>query len=114
MNFNTRLKSLINEKGCTQLELAKYVGVKPNTVSDWINKGTSPKISHIYKIQEFFNVTFEYLFTGANVSTMDYLNEDDRELLMYFNELSIRDKHKELGRLQMLVESSNTVEKNVI
>lgn len=114
MNFNTRLKCLIAEKRCTQLELATYVGVKPNTVSDWINKGTSPKIHHLYKIQEFFGVSFEYLFTGNNYPTTDCLDEDERELLTYFNKLSARDKHKELGRLQMLTENSDNMEKNAI
>lgn len=64
MNFRQRIADLLVEKKRTQADLARYVGVKPNTVSDWINKGTSPKIEHIYLIAEFFSVSFDYLFDG--------------------------------------------------
>lgn len=64
--FGVRLRELIIDRGCTQLDLAKFVGVKPNTVSDWIRKGNSPKIKHIEKIVEYFGISFDYLFTGYN------------------------------------------------
>lgn len=116
MQFKERLKSLILEKGCTQLALAKFLGVKPNTVSDWINKGTSPKVEHLYRIADFFGVSFDYIFTGKNSSnTMlnaEYSN-DEKELISYFRRLSNKEKYMELGRLQTLVEKYE-MEKNVV
>jgi len=66
VNFNQRIANLLKEKKCSQSDLAKFVGVKPNTVSDWINKETSPKIEHIYKIAQYFNVSTDYLFYGKD------------------------------------------------
>ncbi len=66
MNFNQRIANLLKEKKCSQSDLAKFVGVKPNTVSDWINKETSPKIEHICKIAQYFNVSTDYLFYGKD------------------------------------------------
>ena len=113
MQFKEKLQELFNQKGCTQVALAKYVGVKPNTVSDWLNKGTSPKINHLYKIVEFFDVSFDYLFSNET-TTQITLSHDEKELLSYFRKLPSREKLMELGRLQMLSEHFNSSEKNVI
>ena len=76
MNFNQRIAYLLGEKKCSQADLAKSVGVKPNTVSDWINKGTSPKIEHIYKIANYFNVSFDYLFSySVRAYSLSLLNK---------------------------------------
>lgn len=64
--FSNKLKELLIIQQKKQNELAEFVGVKPNTVSDWINKGTSPKIDHLIKIKEYFNTTFDYLLLGEN------------------------------------------------
>jgi len=66
VRFQQILTDLLVEKHHTQAELARFVGVKPNTVSDWIKKGTSPKIEHIYMIAQFFCVSFDYLFMGQD------------------------------------------------
>ena len=69
MNFNQILTELLVQTKQSQADLARFVGVKPNTVSDWINKGTSPKIEHLYRIADFFSVSFDYLFKGEEIST---------------------------------------------
>lgn len=111
MKFNERLKFLINRKGCTQLELAKFVGVKPNTVSDWIKKGTSPKIEHIYKIAEFFKISFDELFIGRVAS--ESFSNDELDLITLFRNLPQKEQFRELGRLEILA-GEYKQEKNVI
>lgn len=69
MNFSQILTELLVQTKQSQADLARFVGVKPNTVSDWINKGTSPKIEHLYRIADFFSVSFDYLFKGEEIST---------------------------------------------
>lgn len=56
MNFSQRIADLLVETKHNQAELARFVGVKANTVSDWINKGTSPEIEHLYRIADFFHI----------------------------------------------------------
>lgn len=55
---------LLDKQGKKQGELAIFAGVKPNTVSDWINKGNSPKVEHLCRIAEFFDVSLDFLITG--------------------------------------------------
>lgn len=118
MNFKERLKSLISKKGCTQKSLADYVGVKPNTVSDWVNKGTSPKIEHIYLIAQFFEVSFNYLFAGKesiiNDNCLEVISNVELEMISYFRKLPQKEQYIELGRLQTISEKFDMMEKNVI
>lgn len=102
MNFIQQLKRLLEQNNHSQAELARYVGVKNNTVSDWINKGTSPKIEHLYRIAEFFNVSHDVLMTGENKNNP--LPDDELELLTYYKELPEREQMKLIGRASALAE----------
>lgn len=62
--FVNNLKELLKAQSKKQGDLAQFVGVKPNTVSDWINKGNSPKIEHLCRIAEYFSVSLDFLLTG--------------------------------------------------
>ena len=91
--LHDNIRALLAQQNRTQLELATYVGVKPNTVSDWLNKGNSPKVEHIYRIADFFKVSFDYLFRG-NVALLNFANgdSDSLELLTVFQQLDSRGK----------------------
>lgn len=101
MEFKHILKGLIVEKGCTQRELAEYVGVKPNTVCDWIRKGTSPKVEHIKRIATFFDISYDYLFTG-NFDDVSRLSNDEKAMLKLYRKLSKDERLKQIGRLETL------------
>ena len=93
--FQQTLKELIKSRDITQKELAEFLGVKQNTVSDWINRGTSPKIEHIYRIADFFSVSFDFLFLNNNSSMLidakdiikDRLETDERNIIDAYREL---------------------------
>ena len=87
MDFKQRLSDLLVQNNHSQAELARFVGVKNNTVNDWINKGTSPKIENLYRIAEFFDISFDNLFTNAETSS-NSLSEDEVELLKYYSPVS--------------------------
>lgn len=93
--FQQTLKELIKSRGITQKELAEFLGVKQNTVSDWINRGTSPKIEHIYRIADYFSVSFDFLFTNDSLPIIvdakeiikDRLETDERNIIDTYREL---------------------------
>lgn len=103
MEFKHVLKKLIVEKGCPQYELAKYVGVKPNTVCDWIKKGTSPKVPHLKKMAEFFNISLDYLITGDNYKNYT-LSENEKDMLNLYRKLPQDEQLKQIGRLETLID----------
>lgn len=101
MNFSQRIAALLVETNHSQAELSRYIGVKANTVSDWINKGTSPKIEHLYRIADFFSVSFDYLFVGENLDTSE-LTENEQEMLDIFSKFNDREQIKLIGKLEEL------------
>ena len=99
--FSENLKKLLLNSGKTQKELAEFIGVKQNTVSDWINRGTSPKIEHLYRIVDFFSISFDALFTETTFSQIidateifkDKLSTDERIIIDIYREIDDNGKN---------------------
>ncbi len=87
--FSEILKRTLKSSGRNQKELAEFVGVKQNTVSDWINKGTSPKIEHLYRISDFFGISFDTLF-GKQLT--DDLQNNNFDISNSYNSLTEHQK----------------------
>lgn len=66
-DFKDRLKRLLDAKnGGNQSELAEYVGVKPQSVQQWLAGKTQPnnKKGNLSRSAEFLGVTSSYLLYG--------------------------------------------------
>jgi len=68
--FPRRLRLLFDETRANQTEVAEYVGVSRQAVSQWMNGKTTPDCYNFKKVAEFFNVPIEYLYgeTDSRVS----------------------------------------------
>ena len=60
--FPQRLRLLFDEKKASQADVANYVGVTRQAVSQWINGKTTPDCYSFKKVAEFFDVPLEYLY----------------------------------------------------
>ena len=60
-NIGAMISQLRKSRGCTQEELAKFVGVSAQAVSKWENGGV-PDTELLPKIAEFFEITIDKLF----------------------------------------------------
>ena len=56
-----RLKELRKEKGISQEQLARNLGINQTAVSQWETGRTLPSADLIYKMAEYFNVSTDYL-----------------------------------------------------
>lgn len=79
-----RIKEKRNEAGMTQLELANKLSVTDRAVSKWEQNQGNPDISILPRIAEIFNVSLDYLMTGAEskkeiviMSKMEYCAKND-------------------------------------
>ena len=63
--FADMLKYLLSTRNIKQTELARSIGVRPNTISNYCNKISQPDIDIIIKIAEFFDVSIDYLLTDT-------------------------------------------------
>lgn len=59
--FSERLKKLREDKGLSQAEFAKIIGVERTRYGKWENKGFEPPYETLVKIADYFDVSTDYL-----------------------------------------------------
>ena len=65
--FASTLRLLMSQNGTTQKELAKFVGIRPQSLAQYCSGETTPNGEKLLKIAEYYNVTTDYLLTGVVV-----------------------------------------------
>lgn len=69
-HFPTVLRALMEENGTTQKELAKFLEVRPQTLSLYCSGETQPNGEKLLKIAEYYHVTVDYLLTGTVIENI--------------------------------------------
>lgn len=69
--FSVRLRQLITSANVTQKQLAEAVGVKPQSISQYLDGASSPSYAVLIAIADFFHVSTDYLVGRSDVSTDD-------------------------------------------
>jgi len=69
--FALTLRSMMEEhphtgEKTTQKALAKAIGIRPQTVSLYMDGSTQPTADNLYKIARYFDVSVDYLLTGVS------------------------------------------------
>lgn len=59
--FAERLKELRNEKGISQIKLAKFINVSDASINRWEKDLNSPSIESIIELCKFFECSSDYL-----------------------------------------------------
>ncbi len=67
MNFNVRLKNLLNEEGISQSQLARGVNKSKSSVSAWVSGKTIPPMETQKEIAEFLNRDVAYFIEDVVV-----------------------------------------------
>lgn len=62
--FSDMLRNLICQYGITQTELARKLGLKPNTISMYCSGNSRPDMDTLLEIASYFGVSTDYLITG--------------------------------------------------
>lgn len=114
MTISERIFYLLGKCGKRSSDLARALGVRQTTVSEWKTGKREPSARHYEKIAEYFDVSLDYLISGKsardapvqqiignnnsyNVATVSsngdaVLSEWDRELLNVCSTFDIRRK----------------------
>ncbi len=64
-HFAKTLRDLMQKNGTTQKELAKAVGIRQQSLGQYVSGETMPNVEKVLKIAEYFHVTTDYLITGT-------------------------------------------------
>ena len=60
-SFGKKLKELRIEKGLSQREIGKILGVCNQTISFWENASREPDLDSLVEVAKFFEVSVDYL-----------------------------------------------------
>lgn len=75
-----RYCELRDKKNCKDSDVAKGAEIPKSTFSDWKAGRYIPKQEKLKKIADFFNVSVDYLMTGAETEEGYYLNSETAKL----------------------------------
>lgn len=81
LQFAQRLKSLIDERGLSNLELAKSVGLSHVSIGNFLD-GQLPKSEYLAALAEFFGVTTDWLLGREPQTSPPALREETPEYLL--------------------------------
>ena len=73
LEFGKKIAALRKMQGVTQVQLADYLMVQPQTISRWESEGGTPDVMLLPKIATFFNVSMDELFGMTDMEQIDHL-----------------------------------------
>lgn len=79
--FSTNLKSLLTERSKNQLEVAKSIGVSPQTFNTWTQGIAIPRMGKLQKLADYFGVNKSDLLEEHSDDSEEhyYLDKDARD-----------------------------------
>ena len=80
--------------GRTQRQMCKDLGFKENTVSDWLNAKTYPRIDKIEKMAIYFNCKKSSLIERYDVANISTLTVDELGMIAKFRKLNADGKDR--------------------
>ena len=66
MKIGDKIKELRIDKGYSQMQLAKLIGVSQKAIDYWERNVNEPKASYIIALVNIFEVTFDDFFMDIN------------------------------------------------
>ena len=97
--FNEKLKAARKQKGLSQTELGKLLGVQAQTVGRWENGKSEPNLETINKLCKILNIPIYSLISKE----ADYqLNYDEAFIINKYRELNDDGKKMIINLLKMI------------
>ena len=98
--FNEKLKAARKQKGLSQAELGKLLGVQAQTIGRWETGKSKPNLETVNKLCEILDVTLHYFISEEHV---DYqLNLEEAFIVNKFRELNDDGKQMIISLLNMI------------
>ncbi|HIT19419.1 MAG TPA: helix-turn-helix transcriptional regulator [Candidatus Fimivivens faecavium] len=78
--LSERIRSLRNNRGISQVELAEALHVTKQSVSNWENNNIQPSIEVLVKIARYFSVRADYLLGFDDRDYIEITGLSEKEL----------------------------------
>ena len=103
-----RIFQLLAEKHMDQKDLAKYLGLSAQTMTDWKNGKSHSYHKYLQEISVFLETSMDYLSTGKNSLADSKISEAEKEAAALFKRLSPQDQKAMLAQIRAFVKSRET------
>ena len=67
--FYESLTELMTNHNLNSAQLARATGCPTNTISDWLNKSSLPKIKNLLLLSDYFDCSFDYILGLTDIKT---------------------------------------------
>lgn len=94
------LKTLRNEKGLTQEQLAEHFHVSSRTVSRWETGSNMPDLALLAEIADYHDVDIREIMNGERKS--ENMNREEKETLLFAAEYTDHEKKLLLKRVRLI------------
>lgn len=108
MAYTDRLKEARKEKGLSQADLAKILGIGTSTISGYETGTRDPSMSALYQIMQALGVDANFIFQdeiSGNPSNGPALSAEEQELLDGFHALNSANRNLLLRTMHYLIDS---------
>lgn len=78
--FSKNLKHLLDNSGKTQVEIAKDIGVSPQTMNTWVRGIAIPRMGKIQKLADYFGVDKSRLIDDSDNEPKYYINPETAKI----------------------------------
>ena len=78
--LNERIRQLRQDRGFSQVDLAKRLNVTKQSVSNWENDNIQPSIEMLQRIADIFSVSTDYLLGRENRRYLEISGLTDEEI----------------------------------
>lgn len=82
LEFGNRIKTIREERGFKQGQLADYIGISRQSMSNYESGKSSPDVTVVVKLAEAFDCTTDYLLGLTEHSNNEKRQEYDEELMI--------------------------------
>ena len=104
MKISEILKTLRQEDGLTQNQLAKNIGIGQSTIVGYERDDREPTASNLIKYANYFNVSMDYLVgrtdeLGAMITSpaTKALSDREKRVLALFRKMSFAEQNRYIG-----------------
>lgn len=114
MKFSNILKELRIEQNLTQKQLADKLGFSKAIIGHWENGRNEPTAETLLTLSKFFDVSVDFLLGFENnynylnlpINKSSILTNEEKEILSYFNAMSVGQKAETRGFMRGLLVAS--------
>ena len=102
--FAHNLERQINRIGKTKAEIARLVGVKPSTISDWLAGRGFPRLETLNALADVLGVTQSELVEGVNFDK-ETISEEEQKVLDLFHQVPEEKRELVLSMIRAAVDN---------